>query len=161
MGNTESAAFPYKIGEEVPNTHSQHGIWKQYEGTKSATGEPVSIFSFDKQASKGQFDAQLAGNHVQRLKTLRHPHILKYHDSVDLPQVIHIVTEPVQPLHVSYDQSRASLLALALGLHQVTSALSWLNNEAKMVHSHVYPGSVYMTRTGEWKLSGFELCYKG
>lgn len=148
------------------------GLWKHYQGVRvapgvggalaagvagaagvgvgggggSGVGDACSVFTFDKRSANA--DQQwLARNALQRLKTLRHPNIVRYVDSVDLPTHLHILTEPVKPLHiraVALDNDMGQLAA-ALGLHQICSTLSWLNNDAKLVHSNLHPGNEPIT----------------
>lgn len=127
------------------------GIWKHFSAMRvapgmggaliNAAGEPVSVFTFDKRVGNAD-QLHLARNALQRIKTLRHPNIIKYIDSVDLPTHLHILTEPVTPLilkPIALSNEMAQLTA-SLGLHQIVSTLSWLNNEAKIVHSNLHPG---------------------
>lgn len=122
----------------------------------------MSVFSFDKRTATA--DQQwLAKNALQKLKTLRHPNIVKYIDSVDLPTHLHILTELVTPLVFAPIGQGDSVgqLGASLGLHQIGTTLSWLNNDAQLVHSNLHPGSLYTTDSGDWKLFGFDLCHKG
>jgi hypothetical protein len=174
------SSLPFRLlndGAEVVHPCAPSGaplVWKHQEGVRvaagvggaliagSAAGEPCSVFTMDKRVASADQQA-LAKNALQRLKTLRHPNILKYIDSVDLPTHLHILTEPVKPLTLSKPIALANTMAqlsASLGLQQVCSTLSWLNNEAKLVHSNIHPGSIYTTDSGDWKLSGFDLCHK-
>jgi SCY1-like protein 1 len=120
----------------------------------------VSIFTFDKKGNENYLP--IAQNALQRLRTLRHPHILRFIDGVDLPTALHIVTEPVMPFKLDDEEWRsqskkAQIMAITLGLHQVISAVSFLNVECSMVHGNLHAGSILMTKGGDWKLGGFEV----
>ena len=132
-------------------------------GSGPSSNEAVSIFTFDKK--NATTDQQtLAKNTLLRIKTLRHPNIVKYIDSVDLPTHLYIITEQVQPLVFETPikpSDTVGQLAASLGLHQLATTLSWLNNDAQLVHSNVHPGSLYTTDGGDWKLFGLDLCHKG
>jgi SCY1-like protein 1 len=150
------------------------GVWKQFQGVRVVPGvsgalaagagpqEAVSVFTFDKKTSTTD-QHTLAKNTLQKIKTLRHPNIVKYIDSVDNPTHLHIITELVTPL--LFEPIRPSdhvrQLGASLGLHQLATTLSWLNNDAKLVHSNIHPGSLYTTDSGDWKLFGLDLCHKG
>jgi SCY1-like protein 1 len=60
---------------------------------------PVSVFSFDfaSQPSRRSL-LPLAKNALRKLKTLRHPDVLKYIDGVESDAAVWIVTERVTPL---------------------------------------------------------------
>lgn len=165
------SSLPFKVtGEEITHPSASAaqggGIWKHFAGVRiapgmggalavqaGAGGEPVSVFSFDKRVGNAD-QAQLAKNALQRLKTLRHPNIVKYVDSVDTPTHLHILTEPITPLliHAIPLSNEVGQLAASLGLHQICSTLSWLNNEAKIVHSNLHPGQ--QARQQRWQKQG-------
>lgn len=37
--------------------------------------------------------------------------------------------------------------------------MSWLNNDVKMVHGNLTGASLFMTRSGDWKLGGFDILF--
>nr|TKR91191.1 hypothetical protein D5086_0000225820 [Populus alba] len=158
--------LPYNIGDPYP---SAWGSWTHHRGTsaKDDDGSPVSIFSFS--ASNAQ-DAHLAAarNGVKRLRTVRHPNILSFLHSTEVESVegsssritIYIVTEPVMPL-----SEKIKELGLegtqrdeyyAWGLNQIAKAVSFLNNDCKLVHGNVCLASVVVTPTLDWKLHAFD-----
>lgn len=75
--------------------------------------------------------------------------------------VIYIVTESVTPL----SQTVRSLgikgpqreQYLSMGFNQVVSALSFLNNDCKLIHGNVCTAAVVVTEALDWKLHGFDL----
>ncbi|KAI5555073.1 hypothetical protein BDE02_19G056500 [Populus trichocarpa] len=159
--------LPYNIGDPYP---SAWGSWTHHRGTSSKDddGSPVSIFSFS--ASNAQ-DAHLAAarNGVKRLRTVRHPNILSFLHSTEVESfegsssriTIYIVTEPVMPL-----SEKIKELGLegtqrdeyyAWGLNQIAKAVSFLNNDCKLVHGNVCLASVVVTPTLDWKLHAFDV----
>lgn len=46
---------------------------------------------------------------------------------------------------------------MAMGLQQIVSAVSFLNNDAKIIHGNICMGSVAVTDTLDWKLHVFDL----
>ncbi|XP_027363259.1 N-terminal kinase-like protein [Abrus precatorius] len=157
--------LPYNIGEPYP---SAWGSWLHCRGTSKDDGSPVSIFSL---SGTNAQDGHLAAgrNGVKRLRTVRHPNILSFLHSTEIetfdagsPKVtIYIVTEPVMPLS---DKIRELGLEgtqrdeyYAWGLHQIAKAVSFLNNDCKLVHGNVCLASVVVTQTLDWKLHAFDV----
>ncbi|KHG09100.1 N-terminal kinase-like protein [Gossypium arboreum] len=131
-------------------------------------GSPVSIFSL---SGSNPQDGHLAAgrNGVKRLRTVRHPNILSFLHSTEVESfdgssskvTIYIVTEPVMPL-----SEKIKELGLegtqrdeyyAWGLHQIAKAVSFLNNDCKLVHGNVCLSSVVVTQTLDWKLYAFDV----
>ncbi|XP_061357386.1 uncharacterized protein LOC133301724 isoform X2 [Gastrolobium bilobum] len=157
--------LPYTIAEPFP---SAWGSWTHSRGTSKDDGSPVSIFSLSgSNAQDGHLAA--ARNGVKRLRTVRHPNILSFLHSAEIetydagsPKVtIYIVTEPVMPL-----SEKIKELGLegtqrdeyyAWGLLQVAKAVSFLNNDCKLVHANVCLASVVVTPTLDWKLHALDV----
>ncbi|KAJ8542045.1 hypothetical protein K7X08_016911 [Anisodus acutangulus] len=157
--------LPYNIGEPYS---SAWGSWIHYRGTSKDDGTPVSIFSLSGNSTN---DGHLAAgrNGVKRLRTVRHPNILSFLYSTEAENfdgsttkvTIYIVTEPVMPL-----SEKLKELGLkgtqrdeyyAWGLHRITQAVSFLNNDCKLVHGNVCLASVIVTQTLDWKLHAFDV----
>ncbi|KAK3865081.1 hypothetical protein Pcinc_029278 [Petrolisthes cinctipes] len=100
----------------------------------------------------------LARAAVKKLKTLRHPCVLTFMDSLENERLVYLVTEPVTPLMCWLRQNTHPTPALAWGLLQITKALAFLNNEGGLTHHTVNSISVFVTQAGDWKLSGVECC---
>ncbi|XP_010252047.1 PREDICTED: probable inactive serine/threonine-protein kinase scy1 isoform X2 [Nelumbo nucifera] len=157
--------LPYNIGEPYS---SAWGSWTHYRGTSKDDGSLVSIFSLS--GSNAQDGHLAAGrNGVKRLRTVRHPNILSFLHSTETETfdgsitkvTIYIVTEPVMPL-----SEKIKELGLegtqrdeyyAWGLHQIAKAVSFLNNDCKLVHGNVCLFSVVVTQTLDWKLHAFDV----
>lgn len=94
------------------------------------------------------------------MKMTRHPNILMFQDGIENEKLVQIVTERVQPLtnylNESKDNDAQKLNEISWGLHQIATALSFLNNDCKLVHNNVNISSVFVNRAGDWKLAGFE-----
>ncbi|KAI4302035.1 hypothetical protein L6164_035255 [Bauhinia variegata] len=157
--------LPYNIGEPYP---SAWGSWTHYRGTSKDDGSLVSIFSL---SGNNAQDGYLAAgrNGVKRLRIVRHPNILSFlhstetetYDGGSTKATIYIVTEPVMPL-----SEKIKELGLegtqrdeyyAWGLHQIAKAVSFLNNDCKLVHGNVCLASVVVTQTLDWKLHAFDV----
>lgn len=44
------------------------------------------------------------------------------------------------------------------GLLHLATALSFLNKDGSSIHGNVRPEALFVTKGGEWKLGGMELC---
>ncbi|KAK8674780.1 hypothetical protein V6N13_032883 [Hibiscus sabdariffa] len=157
--------LPYNIGEPYSSAWSS---WSHFRGTSRDDGSPVSIFSL---SGNSQQDARLAAgrNGVKRLRTVRHPNILSFLYSTEVETfdgsgtkvTIYIVTEPAMPL--SEEIKELSLEGTqrdeyyAWGLHQIAKAVSFLNNDCKLVHGNVCLESVVVTQTLDWKLHALDV----
>ncbi|KAL5195887.1 putative inactive serine/threonine-protein kinase scy1 [Glycine soja] len=149
--------LPYNIGEPYA---SAWGSWLHFRGTSKDDGSPVSIFSLSGSNSQ---DGHLAAgrNGVKRLRTVRHPNILSFLHSTEIETVdagspkvtIYMVTEPVMPLSDKIKEDEY----YAWGLHQIAKAVSFLNNDCKLVHGNVCLASVVVTQTLDWKLHAFDV----
>lgn len=61
-------------------------------------GTPVSVFVFDSNQPPRRNLLPLAKNALRKLRTVRHPDVLRFIDAVDTDSIIYIMTERVQPL---------------------------------------------------------------
>ncbi|GLT74526.1 hypothetical protein SLA2020_463160 [Shorea laevis] len=157
--------LPYNIGDPYP---SAWGSWSHFRGTSKDDGSPVSIFSL---SGSNPQDGHLAAgrNGVKRLRTVRHPNILSFLHSTEVETLdgsttkvtIYIVTEPVMPLSEKIKelglQGTQRDEYYAWGLHRIAKAVSFLNNDCKLVHGNVCLASVVVTQTLDWKLHAFDV----
>ncbi|XP_044011872.1 N-terminal kinase-like protein [Aphidius gifuensis] len=148
--------FPFEIINDVDEFKGTT-FWKLCKGKKKGTGEEVSIFVHD--TSHGQAQFETAKNSLKRLKTLRHPSILTYVDSVETDKIIYLATEKVEPLSVrlnkktDFAEGSKKELYFSWGIFQITRALSFLNNDGNLRHNSVNIHSVFVNEeSGEWKL---------
>ncbi|KAG7172298.1 N-terminal kinase-like protein-like [Homarus americanus] len=153
-----TSSFPYELGEEV-RCEDNRTVWKLHRGKKKQNGEEVSLFLCDiKDGNSAYLDVAKAA--VKKLKTLRHPCILTYIDSLESDKLVYLVTESVTPLLTWLSDDSLSpahrTTAVSWGLLQVTKGLSFLNNDGNLIHYNVCASSVFVTRGGEWKLGGVE-----
>ncbi|KAJ9114995.1 hypothetical protein QFC22_005323 [Naganishia vaughanmartiniae] len=102
--------FPFQIGDRISlgpgdtASFDNQVIWDIRSAVKKDDGTPVTLFVFDVTAQstssgkdrKAQF--QLAKNALKKLRTIRHPNILRYIDSIETETHIYIATERVTPL---------------------------------------------------------------
>jgi SCY1-like protein 1 len=155
MGTTSS--FPYAQTEQL--AQPQSSIWTVHKGKRKEDGEPVTIFRCSTNNATMQAK-NFAANLIRRLKTLRHPNVLKFIDSAETPDGLFLVTEAVEPLTQMWD-SRTGLsssmndLECSIGLFQVANALKFMHT-AGLVHTGLCVNAIWVTPAGEWKLSGLE-----
>lgn len=115
---------------------------------------------------------QLARNALKKLRTIRHPDVIKYVDSVETDTHVYIATEPVRPLQgVLRDWGSGGALAssaakskvskdawCALGVKSISTALAFLNSPPlSQHHAYLLPSTVFITPAMEWRLGGFDL----
>ncbi|KAI5462461.1 armadillo-type protein [Mariannaea sp. PMI_226] len=144
--------FPYTFGDIVDIDES---IWTLYNGTKKEDGSNCSIFSFDITAKRSQLP--LAKNALKKLRTLRHPGVIKVLDAVETETYIYIATERVVPLRWHVRRKSLSPETIKWGIHSVARTIKFINEDASSIHGSLKVGSVYTSESGEWKLGGFDV----
>mmetsp|Transcript_346 Transcript_346/g.854 ORF Transcript_346/g.854 Transcript_346/m.854 type:complete len:822 (+) Transcript_346:2496-4961(+) len=153
--------FPYELQETLPHPWGQ---WTHYRGVHREDGSVASVF---KVSAVDPNDKKLvvARNGVRRLKMLRHPNILAFKDSAEVQEkgatVIYLVTQPVRSLKTVLEeldlQGQHRDEYLAMGILHITNAVSFLNNDCKLIHGNICMDAVVVTDTLDWKLHGFDL----
>lgn len=109
-----SKDFAFELGDLVEGFKSK-SIFSLYKARKKGTNEAVSIFSYDiKNGSEDELEIARAA--LKRLKTLRHPSILQYLDSVENDKYLYIATEYVEPL--AFDIPDLELTGIQKELYQ-------------------------------------------
>uniref|UniRef100_A0A182MPZ9 N-terminal kinase-like protein n=1 Tax=Anopheles culicifacies TaxID=139723 RepID=A0A182MPZ9_9DIPT len=153
-----SKDFPYEIGDQVQQFDTK-SIWSLHRGKRKGSNDEVSVFTYDIK-NGSEIKLELAKAALKRLKTLRHPSILQFLDSLETDKVLYVATEPVEPLGTHIGKLAAEGpqrdLYLAWGIFQITRALSFLNNDGNLRHNNVSVWSVFVNTSGEWKLGGLE-----
>ncbi|KAF4982886.1 hypothetical protein FZEAL_1582 [Fusarium zealandicum] len=144
--------FPYTFGDKVDIDES---IWTLYNGTKREDGSNCSIFAFDVAANRSRLP--LAKNALKKLRTLRHPGVIKVLDSVETETYIYIATERVVPLRWHVRRKSLSPETIKWGIHSIARTLKFINDDASSIHGSLKVGSIYTSESGEWKLGGFDV----
>ncbi|KAE9377701.1 kinase family protein-like protein [Stipitochalara longipes BDJ] len=144
--------FPYTFGDRVDVDTS---IWNLFNGTKREDGSNCSIFSFDVTANKSRLP--MARNAVKKLRTLRHPGVIKVLDTVETETYIYIATERLVPLRWHIKRKSMSAETLKWGLCGVAQTIKFINDDASSVHGALRVGSIYTSESGEWRVGGFEV----
>ncbi|KIW05243.1 uncharacterized protein PV09_03779 [Verruconis gallopava] len=146
------SSLPFSFEDRVDIDSS---IWTLHNGTKRDDGAKCSIFSFDINADRSRLP--LAKNALRKLRTLRHPGVVKVLDTVENDTHIYIATERIVPLTWHLRRKSMTEETIKWGLYTVAKTLSFINSEASSVHGSVRASSVYTSESGEWKLAGFEI----
>ncbi|MCJ1403456.1 hypothetical protein MMC11_006679 [Xylographa trunciseda] len=144
--------FPYTFGDKV---ELEHSIWTLYNGTKKEDGSNCSIFSFDITANKSRLP--LVKNAGRKLKTLRHPGLIKVLDTVATETYVYIATERVTPLGWHVRRKSLSVETIKWGLYTVANTLKFINEDASSVHGNVRVSSIFTSEGGEWRLGGLDI----
>ncbi|KAJ2536375.1 Nuclear aminoacylation-dependent tRNA export pathway component [Coemansia sp. RSA 1935] len=145
-GSSGIPDFPFVVGEKVATVWP----WTIHAGT-STDGKHVSIFVFDK--PRGTQYVGAAQNALRRMRTLRHPGVLRYMGGAETSDAIYIATERIVPLDLN-DRNEE---LVRWGLFRIAEALRFVNEDCKLVHANVCKDAVFVTDAGEWRLGGLEL----
>ncbi|KAI0206173.1 armadillo-type protein [Astrocystis sublimbata] len=148
----QGPSFPYSFGDKVDIDAS---IWTLYNGTRRADGSACSIFSFDVAANKSRWN--LAKNALRKLRTMRHPGVIKVLDAVETESYIYIATERVVPLRWHVKRKSLSPETIKWGLYSIARTVKFINEEGSSIHGSLRVASIYTSESGEWKLGGFEI----
>uniref|UniRef100_A0A9J2PL15 TOG domain-containing protein n=1 Tax=Ascaris lumbricoides TaxID=6252 RepID=A0A9J2PL15_ASCLU len=143
---------------DLPQTsfHTSKGVsmgrsFKKAEPTEKATCFFASLDQYGGGANLKQ--------QAQKLKTMRHPNVLTYLDSIEVENTFYLITECCVPLSVYIAKSNFTgtqrEFVVSWGLFQLMSCLKFLHREAKLSHENLRR-SVYVTEAGDWKVSGLE-----
>ncbi|EIW82556.1 ARM repeat-containing protein [Coniophora puteana RWD-64-598 SS2] len=151
--------LPFSLGQKVASCGT---LWTLYDATKRDDGSPVSVFEYDFTNPANKNTIPLARNALRKLRTTRHPDVLKFMDAVEADSGIYIMTERVKPLSVTLPlwASKGAKERedwLLWGLHRISVALAFINESASATHANVRQNAIFISPSGEWKLGGFEL----
>lgn len=67
------------------------------------------------------------------------------------------MTEYVVPLATRLEELRKHPQLLYWGLYQISTVISFLNEDCQVIHGNCRIPSIYVTEGGEWKIFGFEI----
>ncbi|KAI7690161.1 hypothetical protein SSS_04948 [Sarcoptes scabiei] len=153
--------FGYDIFEPITDQCDEKSLWILHRGKRKSNNEEVTIFRYEAKPNESSY-FELAKNTLKRIKTLRHPSILSYLDSLETEKYIVIVTEHVEPLtsflkRMSDWSEKQKELALSWGILSVSKGLSFLNNDCKLVHANLSVNSIYVkSSSSDWKIFNLE-----
>ncbi|XP_041365074.1 SCY1-like protein 2 [Gigantopelta aegis] len=155
-------------------------LWKVYSAVKKTTKQESSVFVFEKKALErySRRDRELIleslKRGVQQLTKLRHPKILSViHPFEESREMLCFATEPVfcslanafgnhdnipQPVPKNLQSYQLNDVELRHGILQVIEGLAFLHSDAKIMHHNICPESIVLSKSGTWKLAGFDFC---
>ncbi|KAJ1829681.1 Nuclear aminoacylation-dependent tRNA export pathway component, partial [Coemansia sp. RSA 2703] len=152
LGGSGIPDFPYTVGERI-EAYVGQSIWQVHQGHKNDSAkQEATVFVFDK--TRGGSLTAAAQNALKRMRTLRHPGIVRYLDGAETAEAIYMATEPVTPLSLATDTDDE---LRRWGLYKIAETLKFLSEDCKLVHANACTASVFVTKAGEWRLGGLEL----
>jgi len=103
----------------------------------------------------------LAKNALKKLRSTRHPNILRFLEGSESETAVWIITEPVEPLSELLEKGEElwSQESKVYGLLHLVTGVGFLNTSGT-VHGGVRKETTWVTKGGEWKLGGFEVASK-
>ncbi|KAG1853067.1 hypothetical protein F4604DRAFT_1591656, partial [Suillus subluteus] len=150
----------FSLGAKV---YSCETFWTLYDAIKPEDGSLVSVFEYGLTHPLNKSTIPLARNSLRKLRTIRHPDVLKLIDVVESDSAICIMTERVCPLPLVLSQSSSNVprqredwLIREFQL-ELSISPAFFNDSASSTHGNVRPNAVFITPSGEWKLGGFEV----
>ncbi|KND00058.1 SCY1 protein kinase [Spizellomyces punctatus DAOM BR117] len=158
MGASESkATSAFTLKEAIwADGDADGSAFNLHRAVNKATGQPASVFTFRKirgQPDDGD-DVAVLGKAVQRLRTIRHPGIIKFINA-DLDQNgVFIATEPVTPLSKVLDS--LSPEEVSMGIYNILKTVDFLHRQ-ELSHNNIQMDSVFVTGADrKWVLGGME-----
>ncbi|XP_065647255.1 protein-associating with the carboxyl-terminal domain of ezrin isoform X2 [Hydra vulgaris] len=150
MGSEISLISHYKIGQTIPIDSDLKVCMAS--ATHIHDGQKYTTFQYEKENGK---IPENTNRHLESLKIIRHPYILKYVTSFDSSRRhATLVTEHVIPLDVAVEKQEPE--EIFSGLHNILEALIFLHDKALLCHNKVSVSSVFVSDDGIWKLGSFE-----
>ncbi|KAK6184566.1 hypothetical protein SNE40_007015 [Patella caerulea] len=180
-----SSALPGNPLSRDFDTHSQTAsggpgmLWRIYNGVKRTTKQEASIFLLEKKDlerySRRDRERILESMRrgVSQLTRLRHPKILSVIQPLEESrETLAFATEPVfaslanvlgnhdniTPIPKDLNDYELYEVEMRHGLLQVIEGITFLHNDAKIMHHNICPESIMLNKNGSWKLAGFDFC---
>ncbi|XP_064900463.1 LOW QUALITY PROTEIN: N-terminal kinase-like protein [Columba livia] len=151
--------FPFELGppepdpdpaEPAPAEPAPAPLWRQLRGRRKADGAPVSVFVHSLGTGDPRATA-LARAALKRLRSLRHPNVLAFLDSLEPRRV----TPLRRHLRLRPPTGDTGQQEVAWGLHQLLTALQFLIG-CGLAHGALGVDAVFVAPGGDWKLGGLE-----
>ncbi|VIO90035.1 105-kDa kinase-like protein, putative [Brugia malayi] len=148
------SVFPYEL--PASSFYTFDGI---YIGKSFKKAEPSELATCFWATVSDYGPGSVLKAQARKLKTLRHPNVLAYLDSVEMNGTFYLITEACVPLKTYITENKLTDkqkdFVVSWGLFQLLSCLKFLHQEAELSHENIRY-SVYVTESGDWKLGGFE-----
>ncbi|KAJ2414819.1 Nuclear aminoacylation-dependent tRNA export pathway component [Coemansia sp. RSA 2530] len=154
IGGSGIPDFHYTIGDKI-EAFAGKSIWDVHHSTRTNDAkQEATVFVLAK--ARGSSYTAVAQNTLKRMRTLRHPGILRYLEGAETAEAVYIATEPVVPLAQALDLDKSEELK-RWGLYKIAETMRFINEDCKLIHANLSAASVFVTKAGEWKLGGLEL----
>ncbi|KAF8944941.1 Protein-associating with the carboxyl-terminal domain of ezrin [Haplosporangium gracile] len=114
----------------------------------------VSAFTYDPSQLELDNKQEFLPKAIKKLKTIRHPSVLRFIDCKASSAGFHLITERVVPLTVEYLEEITEDEIL-VGLYDIMVALHFLHSQCHISHNNVKIGSIFVSN-GRWVLGGME-----
>lgn len=149
---------------------SSYSFYTMHNGVRlSDQRQHIACLKYTKSSTDSEARCFAARSFVKRLKTLRHPRIVHYIDSIDVDDAIIVAIEPIIPLtqYLTLWKHEKSILnnhtnhmidIIISGIYQIATGIDFLHQSAGIIHgmiSSIDDSVVVDIQTGDWKLSGF------
>lgn len=153
-------------------------VWKVYDAKKVSSKEEASVFVFEKKQLEGyaRKDRDLILDYlrkgVSQLTRLRHPSVLiVQHPLEESRDSLAFATEPVvaslanllgshdnlpTPIPKEISAGEFYEIEIKYGLLSISEGLTFIHNDAKILHRNLCPEAIIISKRGSWKLFGFE-----
>ncbi|KAJ3072700.1 Protein-associating with the carboxyl-terminal domain of ezrin [Podochytrium sp. JEL0797] len=142
-------------------------MYTHYNAVEKETNAMVSIFTYgfsqkrhgesalkETDAKRKLPEKWIIINALQRLKTIRHPGIIKFKEAILTENYLYVITEPVIPLSKMWNDLPAE--EIALGIHRTLQTVQFLHNN-ELCHNNLQFSSLYVSvRERSWLLGGLE-----
>ncbi|KAF9560065.1 Protein-associating with the carboxyl-terminal domain of ezrin [Mortierella alpina] len=143
------AKLSFPPGAAVLQSTSVYSLRDAYFGKRL-----VSAFSYDPAQFELDNRHEFLPKAIRKLKTIRHPSVLRFIDCKTSSTGVHLITERVTPLTVEYLQA-ISEDEILVGLYDIMVALHFLHSQCHLSHNNVQLGSIFVSN-GRWVLGGME-----
>ena len=164
MGNT--TALPFEIGDEIQASQANSSkYWSIYEGKSTIkgenVGENVTVFKCIKKDNASYIECAQRGS--QKLRSLKHPHILSFVDGTELDDSIVMATESAIPLSkwikkfLNHSDNKVDADEIVWGFRCILDGLQFIHRTAKLLHGNISMDSIFITSGGDWKLGLFDI----
>ncbi|CAH8583029.1 unnamed protein product [Dicrocoelium dendriticum] len=134
------------------------------QNNQEVTMFSMSLYSNCLSSSDKELVLESLRQTVKWMKALRHPNILNWLGGTELSSTklegdFHIITEQVVPLReylrMKADSGNFNFIS-SWGVHQISRALAFLNDDAKLSHNAVRLDAIFVATSGEWHLGGLD-----
>ncbi|XP_065831722.1 N-terminal kinase-like protein isoform X1 [Oscarella lobularis] len=156
MGQGQGKDLSYEIEDKYECLIGKT-VWSVHKGKRKSDNLAVTLFVFEGSEGREQEQMKAAKRAYVRLKTFRHPNVIKFIDGMETETTLTVATEPVTPLEEFLRQKDGkNELEISWGLHQISKGLTFLSEDCSLVHGNICLSSVFVdqrrpqTRRGVW-----------